>query len=163
MSEIHNIIFEKGIDKLSFDVSILYNELENIEFEDYDLALAELQELKLIKRIGIGNSFKITNSGYKAYEMGIEKFIQEQKKIDYRKERKVFYDYQVSRFRAKTGYIPYVISFISLIISIFAFLNNKNKELQQPIKSNALEQIKDSTLFSIQTKRADSLNKLNRK
>ena len=41
--------------------------------------------------------------------------------------------------------------------------NNKNKELQQPIKSNALEQIKDSTLFSIQTKRADSLNKLNRK
>ena len=95
--------------------------------------------------------------------MGIEKFIQEQKKIDYRKERKVFYDYQVSRFRAKTGYIPYVISFISLIISIFAFLNNKNKELQQPIKSNALEQIKDSTLFSIQTKRADSLNKLNRK
>ncbi|MET2984937.1 hypothetical protein [Aureibaculum conchae] len=151
-------IISHGIENDLLTMQSRYNfEIES-EYKSYIKAWIFLKRKNIITKVKTGQyqlsetALDINNAG------GWKKYNIKQERLKLRNERKEEYDFQVSRFQAKSKYFPYIISALSFIIACFAYFKPINKSNIQQLSKDEIIHIIDSISTSNQTKMVDSLH-----
>jgi hypothetical protein len=110
-----------------------YNFDTQNESIEYHRILTILCNEKLIAKTFTNSAtFHITSLGTKVLVCGGWNSYQEiEKAKEDRIEKKANLDLKISEFQVKTKWVPYWVSFLSLIISIFAYFKDDNKPVFQ--------------------------------
>ncbi|MBD0825532.1 hypothetical protein [Aestuariibaculum marinum] len=102
----------------------------------------------------------ITEYGYHIAQFNSWKeYLSHKKALIQRQLKKEKYDLYISWFQSKTGWFPYLVSIIGVVISLYALKNSKEKsleKLQTTHKETANKQLKDidSSTKNIQNEKA---------
>ncbi len=158
MHTIHDKILKKAYEHSVLSLNMSFNIETGEELQLYKNAARELYQYNLIDFEG-DNTIRITPLGKKTFiGSGITKFVIDLDKRDNEIRQKEYFDFQVSRFQAKSRYFPYIVSVASIIIALMAYFKPiKSIENKQLLKGEILHII-DSISTSNQTKTVDSLH-----
>ncbi|WP_299249788.1 hypothetical protein [uncultured Lacinutrix sp.] len=145
------------LSKVSEDVSYTmegqHNFVNQEDYVDYRRVLVTLLKENLIsKPLNNDHTFHVTSYGNKVIkDGGWKKFTENNINREKQKELKENLDLRISQFQVKTKWLPYWVSGISLIISLYALIassnlvENKNEESLDLIEEN----IKKKTTIDI--------------
>jgi len=147
----------------TFALLLLFKKLNTINVSDisnmgyYDYEIDVLANNHLITNSG-ANEYSINEKGYlltqnKSYSDYLESLQLKEEK----RERKVSYDYQISKFQAKSKFFPYIVSLASFLFAVFAYFRPLSELEIKKLLKDEIVHTKGNTSTSNQTKRADSL------
>lgn len=146
--------------------SAKYIPLYEDDFDDFadfvvyrDLLILMSEDTKLIKKPSNQNSILyLTKFGNDVISQGgWIKYLENEKRTNERTEQKAVFDFQISKIQAKTKLFPYIVSVVSLIISLFAYFKKEDKA-EIGVSKSEITKVIDSISISNQTKKADSLH-----
>ena len=155
------------IDNLLLEISKTenYQVYTEDDFDDYNafldyrtLLAMMLEDIKVInKPLKNSSHILLTKFGNDVINQGgWIKYLESEKQKVEREEQKAVFDFQISKIQAKTKLFPYIVSFLSLIISLFAYFK-KEDTVEKRVSKSEIMKVIDSISISNQTKKIDLL------
>ncbi|WP_211341779.1 hypothetical protein [Ulvibacterium marinum] len=101
--------------------------------------------------------FTITEYGHEVPNFkSWQDYLDFQSKLKERELNKQKFDFQISRFQAKSKYLPYILSLLSLIVAVLAYIKSLDRQDSTQSMPDSTERTKDSISISTPTRTTDS-------
>ncbi|WP_299548508.1 hypothetical protein [Seonamhaeicola sp.] len=134
--------------------------LTNYEYKD-QVGWNILVKRGLIEHVG-DTQFTITLKGMQVLDCGSwTKYLELEQTKEEKRHKKEEFDYKISKFHAKSKYLPYFISFASLFVACLAYFKPTNNTKNKLLSKDEIIHIADSISTSNQIKANDSLPYIN--